>query len=773
MKVALCLIVKGTDQEAEKLSRCLEYCVGYVDKIFITLTQENAKVREVAKFFNAEVSFFEWVNDFAKARNFNFSQVPKEYTHIFWLDADDVPRGIETLKETIEKNPMTDVFIMKYLYAFDEWKNPIVVHYKTRVVKNDKSVEWVGSLHEDFKENRQLKTDLVNHIEILHLSDDNRFEQAKSRNLDIAKFQAEANKEDPRSYWNLGNALKGAGKDKEAIEAFGVFLKTSQSDDEKYIARLRRAESYWTLNDKEKAIDEARYAVGTKPDFPDAYHLLGSLYFETQRYEDARKSILMGLARKPPYYRIIVYNPRDYDYNPLMNLSKVYFNMNLPTLALKCLESCLKICPKNKSLEGLIKELKGETDKFHQTVKIVKDLEKLKDRRTIKRVMAKIPEDLQSEPAICFFRNMTFQKETSTGKDLVIYCGTTAQEWNPEIALKKGIGGSEEAVIHLAEHLADLGWNVSVYNKCGNKEKQYGKVWYKPFWLWNHRDKQDATIIWRQVKPIEYEINCPKIYIDLHDTMGKEEFNEDRLKKITKVFVKSNFHRSLYPNVPDDKIAVISNGIDSKAFSESCNRRDRFLMINTSSPDRSLSALVEIFAEVKKQVPEARLQWAYGWEVFDAVHASNPKIMEWKNNLIKRMKEVGIEDLGKVSHERIIRMNLEANIFLYPTEFAEINCISAIKAQAGGVIPITTDFAALGEIVQFGERLHSEKTKDNWAQPYQFDFSSKERSWFVEKIVWHMKFPQFEADRQKMKKTMAEKYDWEKIGQAWNNILSE
>ena len=89
IKLAWALIVKGTDGEAELLRRCLATVAPHVDKVFITLTQENARVREVAKAFNAVVSDFEWSDDFAAARNFSFSQVPKEYTHIGWCDTDD------------------------------------------------------------------------------------------------------------------------------------------------------------------------------------------------------------------------------------------------------------------------------------------------------------------------------------------------------------------------------------------------------------------------------------------------------------------------------------------------------------------------------------------------------------------------------------------------------------------------------------------------------------------------------------------------------------
>ena len=190
MKIALAMIVKGGDKEAEFLARCLGYCGSSVDGFYITITQPNEKVEAVCNLYGAHISYFEWCDDFAKARNFNFSQVPKEYDYIFWLDADDAPRGIKKLKETIKKHK-ADAYSMMYLYAFDEEKNPVVVHQKTRIVKNDGCVEWVGALHEDFKENRSLIRYHIEGMDILHLTDNERIDVSKTRNLQVAEKMAQ------------------------------------------------------------------------------------------------------------------------------------------------------------------------------------------------------------------------------------------------------------------------------------------------------------------------------------------------------------------------------------------------------------------------------------------------------------------------------------------------------------------------------------------------------------------------------------------------------
>ncbi|HCJ66562.1 MAG TPA: hypothetical protein DHV62_04365, partial [Elusimicrobia bacterium] len=732
-----------------------------------SITGESKEVEDVCKLFNAEISHYEWNNNFADARNFNFSQVPKEYDYILWVDSDDAIRGLENLKPTMEKNP-ADIYTMFYMYAFDEWKNPVVSHLKTRVVKNDGCVRWAGALHEDFSETRALQAYMIKGIEVIHLADNEKFDRAKDRNVVVAKADMEKNPNDPRSYWNYGNSLKAVGKNKEALEIFRNFITKSKSDEEKYIAKLRMAESLMGLGEHHQALDELRYAIGLRPEYPDAYHLTGTILFEIGNYKEAQKYFLQGLHKKPPYYSIIVYNPRDYDSTPLMNLAKTYFNLSRPDLAMICLRQYLKILPKDKHAQSLITAIEKEKKKFDEVLPIIKKLQDIKDKKILAEELEKIPDEFKSHPSVCHIRNINFTKERSSGKDLVFYCGYTEEEWSPD-SVKTGIGGSEEAVIHLSDKLADKGWNVIVYNNCGHKAKKYGKVEYKPFWSWNYRDKQDVVILWRSPKALDYPINANKIIVDIHDMISTGEFNEARLARMDKAVVKSEFHRKVFSNIPDGKIEIIPNGIDTDIFEE-LEEKDPMLIINTSSPDRSIDGCIRAFKEIKKQVPEARMKWAYGWNVFNTCYADDAEKVEWRKKMVKEMEEAGIENLGRISHIEIAKLYKKANIFLYPSEFAEIDCISLTKAMAGGAIPITSDFSAMGDKQEHGGFfIHSDKTKDNWCEPYQFDYSVKDISQYVEQAVKLLKNPP--KDRESMRGWALRNFSWNLITNKWEKIL--
>lgn len=789
MKIALALIVKGSNEEAMLLNRCLNNVAEYVDGIFVTRTTKkgekpNAAVANVANSFKAHLSDFEWCDDFAKARNFNFSQVPQDYDYVMWCDADDIWRGLEDLRITIEQHPHVDGFGFWYLYDWDEFKKPVVVHRKTMVIKNDRSAEWVGALHEDLEPLRAVEVHLVEGIERLHITDGKRSSANALRNVEIAKKQVQDMPDDPRSYWNLANSYFAVSDFVQSAQKFQEFLSQSHSEEEIYLAHLRLADVYKSLDKREDCVRELQTAIGIYPALPDGYFQLAYNYYNFGNMDKAEEYCIQGMRKKPQILKMIVYNPRDYDYNPMMLLAKVYYQKSRPDLMLPLLKGCLKIYPQDKKLIKMVKDGEKEKKMLEKALEQVQKLQKIKDKVKLKKALDKLPDIIKSHPAVCVVRNQNFVKQESSGKDLVIYCGNTAHTWNPELFKTEGFGGSEEAVIHLAEEFAKLGWNVMVYNNCGHKATlpvfypniglgTSGSYIYKPFWEWNYRDKQDVVILWRWAKPLDAEINAPKIFLDLHDVIPEGELNEKRMKKVTKVFVKTKFHRSLFPNVPDDKFAIVPNGLET--YFDPSIKKDPYLIINTSSPDRSLDVLPKLFKEVKKQVPQAKCAWAYGWNNFDNTYSGDTKKMAWKKQVQKEMAEAGIEDLGRLTQAEVGKLYQKASIFAYPTEFAEIDCISVKKAQAAGCHPVTTDFGAFPESMFYGNMVHSTKTKDNWNKPYQFHFGlegEKEQKEWID-IVCRIITPceatgSASLSRIRRGEGIVEKFKWSGIAKRWN-----
>lgn len=775
-KIALAMIVKGADNEAPLLDRALENMKPHIDNVFITLTHKEGEVPNKAVYdicvkHQVCLSYFTWTGDFSAARNYNFGQVPRDYEFILWADSDDIYHGLENLKPLIESQPEIDAWAFWYLYDFDEHNMPTVIHKKTMVVRNDGSVEWTGRIHEDFKEHRALRVKFTGEIERMHATTDERAKESQLRNVEISEVESTLLPNDPRVYFNLANSYLGAGQFTEARAEYEKFIELTGSDDEKYIAVMRLSTIEQGLEERESAIRCLQLAIGMNPTFPDAYHALGYLYFDYKMYDQAELYLLLGLKVVPQEHKMIVFNPRDYDYNPMMALAKVYFQKNRSDLAGPWLRKCLAIYPKSEYLSGLVEEMAKETKRLASvldTVKVIEGLEGDKDR--ILAAIAELPTDLQSHPEICRIRNQFIIKRTSSGKDIAYYCGHTTHEWNPEMAKTKGIGGSEEAVINLSKEWVKLGYNVTVFNSCGIEPMTCDGVTYKPYWFYNPKDKYDITVLWRSPAVAEYGINTDKIFVDMHDVIPAGEFTEKRLAKIDKIFVKTHAHRAIFPKVPDEKFVIIPNGQDPLLFKTKVSKVPN-LLVNTSSPDRSLDVLPQLFKEVKKRVPEARLKWAYGWEIFDNTFAGDKHKMNWKDKVVKDMEEAGIENCGRLSQSEAAKLYQEGVILAYPSEFYEIDCISVKKAQAVGCVPVTTDFAAFKESNKCGGKVHSNKTIENWSLPYQMGFGisdpETQKAW-VDMVVAILTQPI--ADMKMMQahgKEWAKQFDWDKITKRW------
>ena len=771
MKIGLALIVKGTKEEAKLLDRCLENVSPNVDGIFITSTYKDTPckdIEKVAKKYNAVVSLYQWKNDFADARNHSFAQVPKDYDYILWCDADDMFRHLGMLKDTIEANP-ADAYGLWYYYSFDKDKNPEDVHKKTMIVKNDGTFTWKGRLHEDLDCSRKYVSYFIDGIHRMHFSSDERFNVNKKRNVEIAEEDVRDNPQDPRVYWNLANSYWGDGQLEKAIEQYNIFVQRSNSDEEKYLAQIRIG---LLTGDLGKPAEDYFYkAIGMKPDYPDAYIEAGYYFSKHKQYDKAEYYLLNSLLKKPPYHSIIVFSPRNYDYNPMMALAKVYMFKNREDLAYPLLEACSQIRPDDNSLVNLVKEMKEAKEYLEQAVSFVTENENLPDNE-LKKKLDNLDTKLKSHPAICKLRNMRFVKTESTGRDVVYYCGMTDHEWNPELFKTKGFGGSEEAVVNLAKQWKGKGYNVTVYNTCGPYEMTVDGVTYKPFWTWNYRDKQDIVVLWRHPQMLDVEINASKVFVDMHDVIPPQEFTDKRLEKVTKVLFKTKFHRNLFPHIPEEKCVIIPNGMDFSLFNQGI-KKDQYLLVNTSSPDRSMDVMPNLFKKIKERVPQVRMKWAYGWDIFDQHYANDKSMMDWRNTLQKEIDEVGIESLGKIPQSECAKLYLEGNILAYPSEFAEIDCISVKKAQACGCIPVTSSFGAFEESVQYGVKIKSDKTNDTWAKPYQMSFGiddeEKQNQW-VDAVVEILNKP---IDDRKEMKEWTKKFDWGVISDKWIEIYEK
>lgn len=167
---------------------------------------------------------------------------------------------------------------------------------------------------------------------------------------------------------------------------------------------------------------------------------------------------------------------------------------------------------------------------------------------------------------------------------------------------------------------------------------------------------------------------------------------------------------------------------------------------------RGLEALLKMWPEIRKQVPDASLDIYYGWQSWDAMsgdHEFKPRILK----LLAELKDQGVTEHGRVDHETLAQAMLDTDVWAYPTEFPEIHCITALKAQQAGCYPVTTNVAALKETVQCGDVI-------DCANIYSNDYAQKK---FIRAVV--------SALKENKVGTPVKNAGWDYVAKQWEAVL--
>ena len=144
--ISLAMIVKNED---DKLVNCLSSICDLVDEVIIVDTGSTDGTKEIASRYTNKIYDFEWVDDFAKARNYAFSKATCDY--IMWLDADDILLPDAQIKFKELRNKITDDMThisMIYNCGKNKFGEPILSFRRNRIVKNIHKDQWRGFIHE-------------------------------------------------------------------------------------------------------------------------------------------------------------------------------------------------------------------------------------------------------------------------------------------------------------------------------------------------------------------------------------------------------------------------------------------------------------------------------------------------------------------------------------------------------------------------------------------------------------------------------------------------
>jgi tetratricopeptide (TPR) repeat protein len=733
MKASLNIIVKD---EVDQIVQLHKQAKGYFHGIFITVSDLKA-YNEIKMLENdyTFVDYRKWNDRFDDARNHNWD-LAKDYDASMWIDADDefdfskVPLLIEQLNEY-------DAVFLPYHYDFDENGNLIVSHWRERLVRRDKPFYWKGWVHENLiceEYFTQVKLD----IPVVHRQVEGHKDNSAQRNHEILLKAAEETK-DPRYIHYLGISLFTIGEYREAINVLKEYISVGGWDEEIYRSLIKMAEASHMLGEYEESMQYGLRAVGLIPHYPMAYEILAHFEFQAKSYKEALEWVKMAV-KKPVPENASIYDPASRDRTILTGALCEYQLGNFRDAA--------ELIKQVETIDT--SDIRGEFEYEASIERLNAILPALfKHYKDPVTLWSGLHEDIKYRPEFRKIRERYTEPKTWEKGSIVFFCGKGYEEWGPQ-TLDQGMGGSEEAIVYLSRALAKQGHDVTVYGELAEPIEDQGVTWL-PWSQVDKRDQFDTLIVWRAPE-FATQFKANKMFVDMHDLLPVESVKPH--KGVTYLF-KSQWHKDKYPKITDYKI--IPNGIEVDQFKPV--KKKKHSVIYPSAYYRGLEALLGMWPKVREQVPDATLDIYYGWNSWVGLEGED----DFYHRMVakfEKMKLMGVKEHGRVDHKTLAKKMGESKVWAYPTEFPEIFCITAVKANLAGCKPVITDVAALSETG--GPSASFVETDNIYSDEY-----SREK--FVKEIVKALK----EDHDPKEQTEWAKKFDWSEVAKSWMEAINE
>ena len=289
---------------------------------------------------------------------------------------------------------------------------------------------------------------------------------------------------------------------------------------------------------------------------------------------------------------------------------------------------------------------------------------------------------------------------------------------------KRGLGGSESAVILIAKNLAQLGFDVTVFNNCRDSTHSGPGVYDGVRYIDNsdahaHTETYDFVIASRSVVPLLPEHNTHpfvhksgKRILWLHDTFIEgDQIVEDLLLNgtIDHVFTLSDFHTDYFLNCDHGKkrnfevlkrfVFQTRNGAVQHIPEVDITQKDpNHFAFNASMSKGMLPLVNQVWPRVKQHIPDAHLTIIGGFYRFrENAEPDSQEVVVSQLAERQDLKDLNVTFTGVIPQYEIARILANASFTIYPGSFPETFGISSLESLLYNTPVITTRFGALEE----------------------------------------------------------------------------
>jgi len=287
---------------------------------------------------------------------------------------------------------------------------------------------------------------------------------------------------------------------------------------------------------------------------------------------------------------------------------------------------------------------------------------------------------------------------------ILIYTGFCDIKWNYTYSMNSALGGSERAVINISKYLQK---DYDIYIGGDVEEETFEKIRFineKNLEKLLKENYFQTIIISRFINFFELYpfFKTKKIFIWGHDTnllsrsMDSQKsinilnkWNSNITNYICLTEWQKQRYENLYPIIKN-KIKLINNGINLDLFPKNIiKKRNRFVF--TSGPGRGLKKVLELWPEICNKLEDAELKFAT-YVNFPSCAEDN-KMQE----IINKYKN--IQFMGRLNPNELYELQASSEYWLYPTNFDETSCITALEMLYNEVICVYYPRAGLADTI--------------------------------------------------------------------------
>ncbi|MFZ5906223.1 MAG: glycosyltransferase [Nitrospirota bacterium] len=290
--ISLCMIVKN---EEENIGKALHSIQPVVNEMIVVDTGSSDRTKKIARVFGAKVYEFPWTNDFSAARNFSLSKATKDW--ILVLDADEVisPKDHNRLRELLSPSSfilhpssfnLHPSSLPAYSFVTRNYVGPVSVNWNPNdgQYREEAGSGWFPSAKVRlFPNDARIRFDKPVHETVEQSLRDNNFGIIKA-DIPIhhyGKLHRETIQAKGEEYYQIGKKKLAALGEENPQAIYEIAIQASE------LEKFDESLGYW-----EKLI-------AVKPDFPNAYHGMGTAYYRLGRYDEAHRAFRQAAQIDP------------------------------------------------------------------------------------------------------------------------------------------------------------------------------------------------------------------------------------------------------------------------------------------------------------------------------------------------------------------------------------------------------------------------------------------------------------------------------------------